>query len=115
MLILNQEASKQLTSSMLKGDDACASSPSQCEQQNPWQWPVNKVIVILCVRVYDAIDYRAKLKAHQKYAQKTLDMGCLHKEKYLCKNFRFKEEGVCSKRVYFWEIIVHAWCSPFVE
>ena len=30
-----------------------------------------------------------------KYSRKTLDMGCLHGEKYQCKNLGIKEGGGC--------------------
>ena len=51
VLILSQEASKQLALSVVTGDDpTCVSLRFQCEQQN-WRLPVNQAIVVLCVLV----------------------------------------------------------------
>ena len=49
-VVLSQEASKQLASSMVTED---SSLRFQCGLQKPWGWPANKAEVILCVRAYE--------------------------------------------------------------
>ena len=84
----------------------CVTSCSQCEQQKPWWRPVNKAIVVLCVRT--CLKTQLTMELNQKLTKnipKTLHEAFTWRENTYVRTWRLKRgEGICSKGAHFQEL-----------
>ena len=108
--LLSQEASKQLASSVVIGDNpvkACTVS-----DKNLGGGSVNEAIVILCLCVYKHTRRRSLTKSSLKARRCS---GCLQEGKYLSKKLGIKEgEGICFKGCIFRSLWYYFGnCVPF--